>query len=336
MLASCCPSKKGGELDNVNNEVHPNSVKYPSVQTSRGMGDWILIGFMLIVAVLFFAFCIGSIVAPQSDGNVSKITHKYVPAIKTNILDKPVTGVPSNGKTTGDKQKVSISFDNASKSAGGSQKPAPIEDELPSEIGPVHAEWRGMNLWLELDNPKYVDGKDVGVYEFWPNGKIDEPQPISNWKLRDEKGVNKGDVNFSASIAKEWKTLTVNLFRRHPWVRVATKTIVIPNFRKSLQDSIGNQFKLHFHDFPAKDVWPKGHEKYFKIFPKKIIALTRHYCKNCEFVHLDDSSFEVDEDSDEDSDLYFYFACIKYNTKTSMWAWRQCSKSDPDLKLVPQ
>eukprot|EP01083_Nonionella_stella_P315581 1140358_1 len=159
MLASCCPSKKGGELDNVNNEVHPNSVKYTSVQTSRGMADWILIGFMLIVAVLFFAFCIGSIVAPQSDGNVSKITHKYVPAIKTNILDKPVTGVPSNGV---------------------SQKPAPIEDELPSEIGPVHAEWRGMNLWLELDNPKYVDGKDVGVYEFWPNGKIDEPQPISD------------------------------------------------------------------------------------------------------------------------------------------------------------
>eukprot|EP01083_Nonionella_stella_P129368 392560_1 len=291
-----------------------NSVKYTSVQTSRGMADWILIGFMLIVAVLFFAFCIGSIVAPQSDGNVSKITHKYVPAIKTNILDKPVTGVPSNG---------------------GSHKPAPIEDELPSEIGPVHAEWRGMNLWLELDNPKYVDGKDVGVYEFWPNGKIDEPQPISNWKLRDEKGVNKGDVNFSASIAKEWKTLTVNLFRRHPWVRVATTTIVIPNFRKSLQDSIGNQFKLQKLYFPPNDGGRKGDEDYFKI-SRKMISLTRHYCKNCEFVHLDDSSLEVDEDSDEDSDLYFYFACIKYNTKTSMWAWRRCPKSDLDLKLVPQ
>eukprot|EP01083_Nonionella_stella_P129365 392554_1 len=391
MLASCCPSKKGGELDNMNNDVHPGAVKYPSVQPSRSMGDWIIIGFMFIVVVLFLAFCIRvSTVATQSDENVPKITQKYMPAIKSNILDKPVTGVPSNGslkptkseivKTTTaiiDKSnEIPSSESNVNLGKGGSSKPteiagsskptevkveqpkllSKIESELAAsgyvrenyasgshfqpeichiiadysvaETGPIHAEWRGTTLSLVFDNPKYLDGKDGGKYEFLADADTED----QGWYKLD---VKKGEVNFYMyrSLAREWKTLTVNVVRTsEPYDRVATKTIIIPNLRESLQATIREQFKLPDLNFPPTDRGREGEEDYFRIYSNHI-ALTRHYCEKCELVHLDEDS-EEHGDSGENNGSYFYAAHMKYSRGTNMWAWDLDERDN--RKLVPQ
>eukprot|EP01083_Nonionella_stella_P050673 134703_1 len=389
MLASCCPSKKGGELDNMNNDVHPGAVKYPSVQPSRSMGDWIIIGFMFIVVVLFLAFCIRvSTVATQSDENVPKITQKYMPAIKSNILDKPVTGVPSNGslkptkseivKTTTaiiDKSnEIPSSESNFNLGKGGSSQPteiagsskptevkveqpkllSKIEYELAAsgyvrenyasgshfppaichiiagysveETGPFHAEWRGTELSLVFDSPKYLDGKDGGEYEFLADGKLNGKYHLD---------VKKGEVNFYMGMPeyRELKALTVNLVRTtEPKDTVATETIIIPNFRESLQATIREQFKLPDLYFPRKDVGREGDEEYFQIYYNGI-ALTRHYCKKCELVHLDEDSEEHD-DSEDNNGSYFYAAHTRYNRRTNMWAWDLDERDN--RKLVPQ
>eukprot|EP01083_Nonionella_stella_P228979 811008_1 len=321
MLASCCPSKKGGELDNMNNDVHPGAVKYPSVQPSRSMGDWIIIGFMFIVVVLFLAFCIRvSTVATQSDENVPKITQKYMPAIKSNILDKPVTGVPSNANR-----------DDLLVSGLIRQEDQPIPPAIEKMIaeyaaaGPFHAEWRGMHLSLVFDSPKDLDGKDWGTYEFL----IDEDLHDRCQYFLD---MNKGEVNFYMSEAKEWKTLTVNFIRTSkPKVKIATETISIPNLRESLRTTIRKQFKLPDLYFPPKDRGQEGDEKYFEI-TYETIALTRHYCGNCKLVHLDGSPRNRPGDRKIDEAWDFSAAVLDYNKETNMWDWCPIH----DLKLVPQ
>eukprot|EP01083_Nonionella_stella_P228977 811006_1 len=267
MLASCCPSKKGGELDNMNNDVHPGAVKYPSVQHSRSRLEWILIGFMYIVAVLLFALCIGSTVASQSDGNgaPSKATE-----VKVELPSKIATpdDLLVSGLIRQEDQPI----------------PPAIEKMIAeyAAAGPFHAEWRGMHLSLVFDSPKDLDGKDWGTYEFL----IDEDLHDRCQYFLD---MNKGEVNFYQSKAKEWKTLTVNFIRTSkPKVKIATETISIPNLRKSLQAAIREQVKLPELKFPPKDLGKNGDEEYFKITNKKIY-LTRHYCGNCKLVHLDGS-----------------------------------------------
>eukprot|EP01083_Nonionella_stella_P228978 811007_1 len=298
MLASCCPSKKGGELDNMNNDVHPGAVKYPSVQHSRSRLEWILIGFMYIVAVLLFALCIGSTVASQSDGNgaPSKATE-----VKVELPSKIATpdDLLVSGLIRQEDQPI----------------PPAIEKMIAEYAAAgLRAEWRGTRkLTLVFDSPKYLDGKDGGryVYKFLVNK---HPEVINN------------EVNFYNVM--EWKTVTVNLVRTSkPYDTVATKTIKIPNIREYLQDLFKTQFNLDKLKFPQEGVEEED-GKVFTYFHNKI-ELSSHFCGNCKLVHLDGSPRNRPSDLKLDEAGYISTAHLKYNEETDTWAWT-------GLKLVPQ
>eukprot|EP01083_Nonionella_stella_P050672 134701_1 len=294
MLASCCSSNKGGKV-----EKNENAVKYPSVQHSRSRLDWMLIGFMYIVAVLLFAFCIiGSIVASQSDGNgaPSKATE-----VKVELPSKIAT--PDDLLVSGFIRQEY-------------QPIPPAIEKMIAEYAAagLRAEWRGTRkLTLVFDSPKYLDGKDGGryVYKFLVNK---HPEVINN------------EVNFYHVM--EWKTVTVNLVRTSkPYDTVATKTIKIPNIREYLQNLIRTQFNLDKLKFPQEGVEEEDGKVFHFLFNE--IELSPHFCGNCKLVHLDGTPRDTPRDRKMDAHGFVPTAHLKYNEETDTWAWK-------GLKLVPQ
>eukprot|EP01083_Nonionella_stella_P128826 390496_1 len=309
--------------DLVENDIHPKSGEYPSVQNSR---SWIELHPSRILKILTILMigCVLCFLQLRDNSEIDDTTPDDVPP--ADVFEKPgfYNGFMKNDNHLPvDVRKIIVGF-----------------------LGePFDLKWRGTFLFAVHPHP--IDFHRTGVwYEFVAKnneGKeiripYQEYTPESEWEWPDEPEMRFWDCRplktRGQDNADQWTSVTLKVSRldeKRGWETWPTTTVDVPDFHDTLQEALRKDLNLPELVIPETDVEELGGYQYFHLGPAWIF-MTRFYCDgdgggSYEVVPTDGEILISDELRIDNLSL-----TVEYNKVNGKWEWtdqKKFVKADP-------